>query len=143
RWVVPAGLKLQLLRQYHEDLGHFGVNKVQKLLSRKYYWIRLTADVQNHIRTCISCQKRKTPIPKPNPPLQSITIPGPFHTIAADILELPLTQDGNRYALVFVDMFTKWPEAVALPDQTAERVAKHFMELVVCRFGSPIRLLTD
>ncbi|MCP3663818.1 MAG: hypothetical protein GY696_15225, partial [Gammaproteobacteria bacterium] len=83
RWVVPAGLKLQLLRQYHEDLGHFGMNKVQKSLSQKYYWMGMTADVQNHIRTCISCQKRKTPIPKPNPPLHSITIPGPFHTFAA------------------------------------------------------------
>ena len=44
---------------------------------------------------------------------------------------------------VFVDYFTKWPEAFAIPDQKAETIAKLFTEQIVCRHGIPKELLSD
>ena len=61
-----------------------------------------------------------------------------------DILgPLPVTARGNRYVLVVMDHFTKWPEAFALPNQEAATIARHLVDDVFCRFGAPSRLLSD
>ena len=78
------------------------------------------------------------------PPLQPIPpVGGPFHCIAMDILQLPITANGNRYVAVFMDYLTKWPEVFAIPDQKAETVAKLFVERIVCRHGIPEELLSS
>ena len=59
------------------------------------------------------------------------------------MLQLPLTQRGNRYAVVFVDYLTKWVEAFAVPDQTADTIARLLVERVVCVHGVPEQLLSD
>lgn len=43
-----------------------------------------------------------------------VNILGPF----------PCSDKGNRFVLVTLDYFTKWPEAYILPDQEAETVAE-------------------
>ncbi|CAI5696292.1 unnamed protein product [Oreochromis niloticus] len=43
---------------------------------------------------------------------------------------------GNRYVLVAMDYFTKWPEAYAIPDQEAETVADALVEGMFSRFGT-------
>ncbi len=40
--------------------------------------------------------------------------------VAVDVLgPLPPTKRGNKFVLVIVDTFTKWTEAVAIPNQEA------------------------
>ena len=56
---------------------------------------------------------------------------------------LPMTARGNQYILVMSDHFTKWVEAVPMPNQRAETVAKAFVDEVVTRHGVPTKLLTD
>ena len=60
-----------------------------------------------------------------------------------DIMELPLTANGNKYAIVFQDLFTKWPMVYATPDQKAERIAKLLAQEIVPMFGVPEALLSD
>ena len=44
-----------------------------------------------------------------------------------DILDMSVTTDkGNRYVLVIVDCFSRWPEACPLPNKTAVAVADAF-----------------
>lgn len=43
----------------------------------------------------------------------------------------------------FVDYLTKWVEAFAISDQTADTIARLFVESVVCRHGVPEQLLSD
>lgn len=66
----------------------------------------------------------------------------PVSRVAVDILQLPLTAQGNCY-VVFIDYLMKWPEAFAIPDQKAETIAKLFVENIVCRHGIPEELLSD
>ena len=77
------------------------------------------------------------------PPLQPIPVKKPFHCIAVDVLQLPLTSQGNRYVVVFMDYFTKWVEAYASPDQQAQTIARLLVENIVCRHEVPQELLSD
>ena len=58
-------------------------------------------------------------------------------------MELPCTDWGNKYAVVFQDLFTKWPMVFATPDQKSERIVKLLCEEVVPVFGVPESLLSD
>ena len=50
---------------------------------------------------------------------------------------------GNQYILLIGDQFTKWHEAIALPDQSALTTAKALMEHWITRFGCPESLHSD
>ena len=64
--------------------------------------------------------------------------------IAVDVMgPLPVTKKGNKYLLVAMDYFTKWPEAYALQDQEAKTVATVLVREFVCRFGTPLELHSD
>ena len=50
-----------------------------------------------------------------------------------DILgPLPTTENGNKYILLIIDYFSKWPIAVALPDVEAATIARAFVDNIVC-----------
>jgi hypothetical protein len=36
--------------------------------------------------------------------------------MGVDVLQLPLTLEGNQYAVVFIDYLTKWVEVFAVAD---------------------------
>ena len=56
---------------------------------------------------------------------------------------LPKTQNGNIYILVCTDYTTKYPEAFPLRDQKAETIAQVLFEEIICRYGTPRKILTD
>ena len=64
--------------------------------------------------------------------------------VAMDILEPgTITARGNRYILVIVDCFTRWTEAYAIQDHTAQTVADVFITEFVTRFGMPSKIHSD
>ena len=65
---------------------------------------------------------------------------GPFDCVGMDFVELNVTQDGNRYALVFQDYITKWPEVYALSNRKAETVAQCLLDLV-WKHGVPNKII--
>ena len=145
RIAVPQSMRETLLKEAHSKnfAGHFAERKVYATLRKKYWWNKMRADVRRHCRACLVCATRKGPGRRARPPLQPIPIGGPFHRVGVDVLKLPLTYDGNAYAVVFMDYFTKWPEVFAVPDQQATTIARLLVEEVVARHGVPEQLLSD
>lgn len=78
-------------------------------------------------------------------PLVIVDIPvNPFDKIYMDIVgPLPITGQGNKYILSMVDELTKFVEFVALPDQTADTVARGLYENILCRYTIPRSIVTD
>jgi hypothetical protein len=69
-----------------------------------------------------TCQASKLASP-PKAPLTNTPIGRPWQMVAADILEVPVSSNNNRYLLVVQDYFTKWVEAIPLPDSPHHRGA--------------------
>ena len=72
-----------------------------------------------------------------------ILVKKPFHRIVVDVLKMPPTSNGNTFVVVFIDYFTKWVEALAVPNQEAPTIARLLVENIVCRHGVPQHLLSD
>ena len=72
------------------------------------------------------------------PPVQQ-----PFQIFGVDIMELPMTEKGNRYVFVFQDFLTKWLLVFPAPDQKAIRITRLVAErgfpLVWCSRCSTLR----
>jgi transposase InsO family protein len=68
----------------------------------------------------------------------------PFEGITIDVAgPFPRRDQGNRYLLIAMDYFTKWPEAYAIPGQEASTVADVLVTNFFCRFGIPRELHSD
>ena len=94
-------------------------------------------DVQIYIKSCTICIARKSPCPR-RVPMGHVEVGQRWERVAMDLLDMSVTTArGNRYVLVMVDCFTRWPEAYPLPDKTAQSVADAFFNQVVCHFGMP------
>ena len=66
----------------------------------------------------------------------------PFQCVGMDFKEMDTSTDGNRYALVFQDYLTKWPEVFPFKDRSATTVAKCLADLV-WRHGVPAKIIHD
>ena len=77
------------------------------------------------------------------PPLTPIPIKGPFDRVGIDVIKFPCSSKGNKYAVVFMDYLTKWPEVFATSDQTSMTIAELLVKNIVSQHGVPAELLSD
>lgn len=69
---------------------------------------------------------------------------GPRHTWSLDLLvELPTSQHHYKHLLVAVDPFSKFVLLEALPNKTADSVARFLRDKVIAIFGPPKVLASD
>ena len=55
----------------------------------------------------------------------------------------PISNAGNRYVLLVMDYFSKWPKVYAIPNQEANTITNVVVYNWVCRYGVPIDLHSD
>ncbi|HKT22925.1 MAG TPA: transposase family protein, partial [Nitrososphaerales archaeon] len=68
----------------------------------------------------------------------------PFKVWAIDLAgPFPPDQDGNQYALIAVDAFSKWVEIGRLPSKHAWRTAEWILNELICRWGRPSLIRVD
>ena len=141
--ILPPCLRKGALHQCHDPptAGHQGVEKTLDRLRKEAYWVGIATDVRKFCRNCTTCQASKLVSPA-RAPLTNTPIGRPWQMVAADILEVPVSSNNNRYLLVVQDYFTKWVEAIPLPDQTATRITKELVKIFTT-YGCPDILHSD
>jgi len=134
-----------MIEEYHGGVmaGHFSGPRTYKAMAHQWWWHNMYRDIIAYTRGCAQCAIVSGGGKKHLPPMQSIPVDHPFQIMGVDIMELPLTSTGNRYVIVFQDLFTKWPMAYAIPDQKTERIAKLLAQEIVPMFRVPEALLSD
>ena len=117
--------------------GRLGVAKTSEKIKQRFYWPGLQEDTKLFDSRCSECQKRSGPPKKYHHALVEWQASYPFHHIGIDFMgTLPLS-NGNKHILVIGDHFTKWYEAIPLPDQTAITTANALVDHWISRFGCP------
>ena len=102
----------------------------------------MTSDVELYCRQCHQCQQyTKLPLPS-RAPLTSTPIGKPWQMVAVDILSVPMSVNGNKYLLVVQHYFTKWADAIPLPNQKAVTITKALTKLFTT-MGLPQILHSD
>ena len=144
RLVVPKHLWEQILEEHHDApyAGHFAAKRMNKRLNQYYYWAGMRADVHRKCSSCVECASVQGQGNPGRPPLKSIEVGGPFECIGMDFLEMDTSKRGSKYALVFQDYLSKWPEVYPVKDRKAETVARCLLDLM-WRHGVPTRIIHD
>ena len=142
--IVPPSMVTEVITSLHNSVtaGHLGAYKTLEKMRQRYYWPGFKTDVKHHILRCHKCQKRSGPPQKHRHLLVDWKISYPFHHIGLDFLGPLPTSNGCRFILMIGDHFTKWYEAIPLPDQTAATTSDALLERRICRFGCPYSIHT-
>ncbi|EDN07175.1 hypothetical protein HCAG_03706 [Histoplasma mississippiense (nom. inval.)] len=143
-------VRQELLRIHHDDphAGHFGLEKTEELLRRKYVWDKLRTDVKEYVETCDVCQRIKVPRHKQYGELAPLPVPkGPWQDLSMDfIVDLPKSTRVKGYdsILVIVDRFTKMAKYIPTHKKVkAPELADLFLDAIIRDHGSPKSLVSD
>lgn len=144
KWLVPRGVRWQILKMNHDDVGHCGFEKTLHRIKEHYWFKKMRRFIKKYVSSCLECAHHKTPGGKREGELHPIEkVSSPFHTIHADHLgPFVKSKKGNSYLLVIVDGFTKYVSINPVRN-TKSLTSVHVMKQYVSYFGVPTRLITD
>ena len=145
RVVVPRHLRKQLLEETHSSKfgGHFAGYRLYGSLSDKWWWNGMYVDCVEFTKNCPKCLTATGSVRHFQAPIHPIPIQRPFQMVGVDVMELPGTEQGNKYVVVFQDLFTKWPMVYAVPDQKTIRITWLLIEQIIPFFGISENQLSD
>jgi hypothetical protein len=145
--VVPApAQRLQLIEQQHQLCGHYGVRRTAALLATKYWWRGMLADTAQCVSRCEHCSRVNASFSRlgNREELQSVPLSSLGFRWHADLAgPFPVSKRGSRYVLVAVEAFSKWLEAVPIPDKEPTTVAYAFLHNVLARYAAPGQVVSD
>ena len=143
--VVPDVIKNDILKNYHDRIGHPGIDKTLTEISSRYVWPEIQADVRAFISSCHVCQISKPNLKPKQPPLgQSETAAFPNELLAFDLIgPLPVTDRDYRYVLVGTDLFTKKIYTAPLTSKHADTISMEIERILCANPVLPTSILTD
>ena len=150
RIFVPTdALRLRVIRLHHDSpmAGHMGTERTLELLSRNFYWGKMSQWVKRYVTSCEVCARSKKSRHKPHGELNSLPVPdSKWQSVTMDfVTDLPLSTV-NRYdaILVVVDRLTKMSHYVPChKNTTAEQLAKLILTEVIRYHGIPESYISD
>nr|CAI5826438.1 unnamed protein product [Callosobruchus analis] len=144
QWVVPRGMRHQVVKAAHDDFGHFAVDKTLYRLTEHYWFPRMRKYFEKYISCCIPCLYNKKPAGKREGYLHPIPkTPTPFFTVHVDHLgPFPKSKKGNAYVLALIDGFTKFVALKAVKSTKTRFVIDHTKSLSAT-YGVPRVLVSD
>jgi len=79
----------------------------------------MTRDIRLRVRQCEVCQASKHRRPTETTGRHRLYASRPWQVVAVDLVgPLPLSAKGNTWIRVLTDHFTRWADALAIPDAT-------------------------
>ncbi|KAJ1523136.1 hypothetical protein ONE63_001029 [Megalurothrips usitatus] len=145
--IVPHRLQNCVLTQFHDARGaggHLGGYKTYAKMRQYYYWPGMRQDAKLWCLSCDTRSRKKGTQRRGRAPLRVYNVGVPWERVAIDLAgKYPRTARGNKYLLVAVDYFTRWPEAIPVPSMHSDVVARALVDNIFTRFGSPCELHSD
>ena len=149
QWSISEGLRYYKHRIFipnNEDLqtiiakscydsktpGHFGQEKTQEIITRDFYWKRITHCVNDYVRSCTTCQQAKALRHARFGSLSLLQVAyASWASISVDFITQIPNSTGNTLIIVVVARFTKMAHFIGLQENaTAKEVAEAFLQQV-------------
>lgn len=143
KWVVPKGVRWQLLKQCHDDIGHFAFDKTYTKMKESYWFLKMRNYVKKYVSSCLECAYAKSTSVK-KPPLHPIPKGDtPFETLHIDhVGPFVKSSKGNTHLLVIIDAYTKFIVLKPVRNTKISVVVDKLQEYFSV-FGIPKRLVSD
>jgi len=104
---VPKGrMRDMLLKKCHDGslANHGGVKRTTTFFKKSYYWPNLKDDVEEYVKTCLTCQQNWTLNKKQVGLLRPLPIPkGPWESVPMDFMDSLPPSKGFDAIMVVVD----------------------------------------
>ncbi|KAI8425605.1 hypothetical protein MSG28_011422 [Choristoneura fumiferana] len=144
RWVVPKGVRWQVVKQNHDDIGHFSVDKTLEKIMAVYWFPKMRSFVKKYVRSCLECTYAKAKGGKRPGFLHPIEkVDNPFDTVHVDhVGPFVRSKRGNIYVLVIVDAFTRYTYLKPVRSTKSHNSIRALSEYFGL-FGVPRRLISD
>jgi transposase InsO family protein len=138
--IVNPPSRLETIRSAHDQVGHKAVYATHAIVSQRFWWPNMKADIAWFVRTCHLCQIRQTQ----NvliPPI--VATPAPlFAKIFIDTMHMPAS-GSYKYILQGRCSLTNYPEFRMLRTESAKTIGDWIYEDILCRWGSLREIVTD
>ena len=132
--LVPKGkLRLALLKECHDGpvAGHCGVKPTLAELVKNYYWPNLRDDVEQYVKSCVTCQQNRTQFCKEAGLLRPLPISTKcWESVSMDFMTHLPESKGFDSIMVVVDYFVPTRDTV-----TAQEVGRLYFDKVVKHHG--------
>ena len=137
RLCIPEHLRQSIIVEFHDQLGHQGMDNVYDKFSTK---ILLAKFIQIHSGVCFTVYNLSTTFTTKYQSIRRDTrypaIPI-FSYCHGYQWALSLSRSGNRFIVAFIDLYSGYPEAFAVPDKSAEIVVQLLLDEIYVRYSCP------
>jgi|AKYZ01.1.fsa_nt_gi Integrase core domain. len=141
---IPEHLINKIIWFTHLTFGHSGSKRTFHKLQETSYFDNMSRRVRNVLKICKQCQWHKPPTITMQTQFHSILPETINQTLATDIYgPLIISENGNRYVLVVVDLFSKFVKVVPLRYVTAKTVSNAFQNQILPHFPKADSIISD
>jgi transposase InsO family protein len=123
--------------------SHRGRNKSTKVLARRAWWAGMDKDVRNYVKTCEYCQRQRRREVSAGHMGHLPRFRVPFDFVCMDFMgPITMSERGNSYLLILLDMASRWIDAYAVCEASAEVVQQALLHFISVH-GLPTVLHSD
>ena len=135
-----------IIKLYHNStIGHHGIDRTLRLLRERAArtWPQMRTNVRDFIRKCPHCQFMADNKIKVHLQPYHVMTWRPMDRLNIDhIGPFPEDDQGNKYILVCIDVFSRFVELIPVPNREATTTARAVLQWIG-RYGNPYELLSD
>jgi hypothetical protein len=140
--VVPAELVPREINAAHERIGHRGADATLKELQLTRWWPGMEEQVRTWCDRCPICQTRLK-AQRATPDLAQHPRAARFDAVHMDLMPMPSSSTGNKYALVVVDRTSGAAIATPMRSKSTNDILDAYQREWVDVYGSPKTLHPD
>ena len=144
--VIPKEKRAGILFESHNEptSAHPVKERTFQRIAQNYDWVGFYEHVAKYVRGCKICQQYKNDQREKVGLMGTREVTKPWEAICTDLIgEFPRSNNGNKYLLIFEDIFSRFIICTPIRNKKGKIIKKALEELVCTTFGTPERLFTD